>query len=127
MTNWKSLQDNNPEPSLLDAIAHAEKNKAIDDRINAMLAEHGIVTGDDKPVRLKTAILDGKTIAFSSETTFLVQVGRYAKGAYRTRYSFTGNLAQACHYYRCINIGRGYKKRLVMVGANKPVLARAAS
>ena len=105
MTNWKSLQDNNPEPSLLEAIAHAEA----------------------QPVKLKTATLDGKAIAFSSETTFLVQVGRYAKGAYRTRYSFTGNLAQACHYYRCINIGRGYKKRLVMVGANKPVLARAAS
>jgi hypothetical protein len=105
VTNWKSLQDNNPEPSLLEAIAHAEA----------------------QPVKLKTATLDGKAIAFSSETTFLVQVGRYAKGAYRTRYSFTGNLAQACHYYRCINIGRGYKKRLVMVGANKPVLARAAS
>jgi len=43
MTNWKELQDNNPEPSLLDAIAHAEKNKAIDERINAMLAEHGII------------------------------------------------------------------------------------
>ena len=27
MTNWKSLQDNNPEPSLLDAIAHAEKKE----------------------------------------------------------------------------------------------------
>jgi hypothetical protein len=25
MTDWKSLQDTNPEPSLLDAIAHAEK------------------------------------------------------------------------------------------------------
>ena len=43
MTNWKSLQDTNPTPSLLDAIAHAEKNKATDERINAMLAEHGIV------------------------------------------------------------------------------------
>jgi len=43
MTNWKSLQDTNPEPSILDAIAHAEKNKAIDKRINAMLAEHGII------------------------------------------------------------------------------------
>lgn len=43
MTDWKTLQDSNPEPSLLDAIAHAEKNKTIDKRINAMLAEHGII------------------------------------------------------------------------------------
>lgn len=105
MPNWKSLQDMNPEPNLLDAIAHAEA----------------------QPVRLKTATLDGKAIAYADTTTFLVQVGRYVKGAYRTRYSITGNLAQACFYYRGINIGRGYKKRLVMVGANKPVLARAAS
>ena len=25
MTDWKSLMDSNPEPSLLDAIAHAEQ------------------------------------------------------------------------------------------------------
>ena len=25
MTKWKDLQDTNPEPSILDAIAHAEK------------------------------------------------------------------------------------------------------
>ena len=27
MTNWKRLLETNPEPSLLDAIAHAEKQK----------------------------------------------------------------------------------------------------
>lgn len=107
MTDWKSLQDTNPAPSLLDAIAHAEKK--------------------EQPVQLKTATLDGKPIAYSSETTFLVQVGRYTKGKYTTRYIFKGELEQAVFHYRCVNIGRGYKKRLVMVGANKPVLARAAS
>lgn len=75
----------------------------------------------------KTAILDDKRIAYTDQTVFKVQVGRYAKGAYSTRYSFVGNLAQAVGYFNAINIGRGYKKRLVMVGANKPVLARAAS
>lgn len=74
-----------------------------------------------------TATLDGKPIAYGDTTVFLVQVGRYAKGAYRTRYSFTGNLGQAVLYFNGINIGRGYKKRLVMVGGNKPVLARATS
>ena len=29
MTDWKSLQDTNPEPSLLDAIAHAENQEPI--------------------------------------------------------------------------------------------------
>lgn len=106
MTDWQHLQDTNPEPSLLDAIAFAVGNK---------------------PVKTKTATLDGKTIAYADTTQFLVQVGRYAKGKYKTRYAFTGNLAQAVFYYRAINIGYGYKKRLVMVGGNKPVLARAAS
>jgi hypothetical protein len=75
----------------------------------------------------KTATLDGKRIAFTDRTEFLVQVGRYTKGSYATRYAFTGNLARAVSYFNAINIGRGYKKRLIMVGANKPVLARAAS
>lgn len=82
---------------------------------------------EEQPVRLMTATLNDKAVAYSSETTFLVQVGRYTKGKYTTRYAFKGNLDQAVFHYRCINIGRGYKKRLVMVGANKPVLAKAAS
>lgn len=72
----------------------------------------------------KTATLDGKSIAYTEKTVFLVEVGRGEKGAYRTRYSFTGNLAQAVMYYRAINIGCGYKKRLRAPSFNKPVLAR---
>lgn len=75
----------------------------------------------------KTATLDGKKIIYTDDTIFEVQVGRYEKGAYSTRYTFKGNLAQAVRYYLCINIGNGYKKRLVMPGARKPVLARAFS
>lgn len=78
-------------------------------------------------IQLKHAFLDGKSVAFHSGTQFLVQIGKGPKGSYRTRYSFQGNLAQACLYYTGINIGNGFKKRLVMVGANKPVLARATS
>jgi hypothetical protein len=75
---------------------------------------------------MKTATLDGKRIAYTDDTKFEVQVGR-GKSAYTTRYAFTGNLHQAVMYYRCVNIGRGYKKRLVMPDANRPVLARAFS
>jgi hypothetical protein len=79
-----------------------------------------------KMVTLHTATLDGKQIAFSSETEFLVQVGK-GKGAYKTRYRFVGNIGQAVGYYRGINSGNGYKKRLVSWAMNKPVLAREVS
>lgn len=75
---------------------------------------------------MKTATLDGKRIAYTDDTEFLVQVGR-GRGAYATRYAFKGNLHQAVFHYQCINIGRGYKKRLVMPNALRPVLARALS
>lgn len=75
---------------------------------------------------MKTATLDGKRIAYTEDTEFLVQVGR-GKSAYVTRYAFKGHLHAAVLHYRGINIGRGYKKRLVMPAANRPVLARAFS
>lgn len=78
-------------------------------------------------MEIRTAILDGRGIAFSSETEFLVQVGKNTKGSYKTRYSFKGNLVQAVNYYNCINIGNGYKKRLLMPSSKKPVLARSFS
>ena len=75
---------------------------------------------------MKTATLDGKRIAYTDTTEFLVQVGR-GRGAYATRYSFKGEIARAVMYYNAINIGRGYKKRLIMRNAMRPVLAREFS
>ena len=77
-------------------------------------------------MQLLTGELDGKKLAFSSETEFLVQVSK-KKGAYKTRYSFKGNLAQAVWYFNCINIGNGYNKRLYCPSMNKPTLARQKS
>jgi hypothetical protein len=72
--------------------------------------------------------LDGKRIAYHSTTQFLVQVGRGKKGSYRTKYAIRGNLAQAVLYYNGINIGRGWKKRLLMPScSHHPLLARAFS
>jgi len=71
--------------------------------------------------------LNGKQIAYTDQTEFLVQVGRYVKGSYKTRYSFIGNLAQSVSYYNAINIGNGYKKRLYAPSTNNPILAKAAS
>lgn len=73
-------------------------------------------------------ILDDRTVYHSPQANFLVQVGRYAKGEYKTRYMFTGDLKQALFYYVGINIGYGYKKRLVMVDCGKSsTLAKASS
>lgn len=78
-------------------------------------------------VKLLEVELDGRKIGYSSSTEFLVQVGRY-KGAYKTKYKIIGNLFDAVLYYRGINIGNGYKKRLLMPSCSKnPVLARQFS
>lgn len=53
---------------------------------------------------------------------YQVQVGR-GKGAYKTRWVFTSE-QQAWHYYSCLNIGNGYKKRLLR---GKEMVARYAS
>ena len=69
--------------------------------------------------------LNGKKIAYSSETVFLVQVRR-GHQPYKTRIS-TNNLAQAVLWFNSINVGNGYIKRLYSQFMNKPVLARVAS
>lgn len=74
-------------------------------------------------IELKTVTLDGKKLAYTSETLFLVQVGKN-RSAYRTKWSFTGNIHQAVAHYRALNVGRGYKKRLYVPSFNKPTLAK---
>ena len=77
-------------------------------------------------MEIKTAELDGKRIAYTDETNFHVQVGK-GRGAYKPRYTITGSLGQALFYYHGINIGYGYKKRLIAPSLNKPLLARQFS
>jgi len=74
-------------------------------------------------VKLLENELNGRRIAYSSETEFLVQVGKGSR-AYKTRYRIVGNLPKAVFLFNCINIGNGYKKRLVSWALNKPLLAR---
>ncbi len=74
-------------------------------------------------IRTKVDTLDGKKIGYTTETEFLVQVGRGPKGSYRTKYRIVGSLGRAMLYYNGINIGRGYKKRLLMPSCSrKPVI-----
>lgn len=72
------------------------------------------------------AMIDGKMVHFTDQTVFQVQVGRGSKGAYKPRYTLKGNAVQACFYYRGINIGNGYKKRLVRIDTGV-VLVRECS
>lgn len=74
----------------------------------------------------KTAVLNGVEIAFTNKTLFLVQLGK-DNGAYKTKWTFEGDLANAVFYYKALNIGRGYKKRLIAPSFNKPLLARSFS
>lgn len=70
-------------------------------------------------IKLMTAEVNGKKIGFSSETEFLVQVSRNrnSKSGYETKYSFTGaEFSKAAFYYQGINIGNGYRKRILMAG-----------
>lgn len=56
---------------------------------------------------------------------YFVEVSRYS-GSYKVRYSFPDTeegLNQAVFYFRCINVGYGYNKRLRDTAAKK-VLAR---
>jgi hypothetical protein len=87
-----------------------------------------MTTTTESPITLHTAEIDGKKIAFSSRTTWQVQVAK-GRSAYRTRYTFQGDsgLRQAVFYYRGINIGNGYKKRLFSPDLKKPTLSRAFS
>ena len=64
-------------------------------------------------IEIKVGEIDGKSIAYSSETQFYVQIGRY-KSSYKTRYMIKGSLGMAVLYYTCMNVGNGYKKRLLM-------------
>jgi hypothetical protein len=73
-------------------------------------------------MKLFNSELDGKNIAYSEETMFLVQLGK-GKGAYQTKWHFKGSLSQAVSYYNGICIGNGYKKRLLMPSSKKPILA----
>ena len=74
------------------------------------------------------AIINGKRFAFTEDTSFKVQLGRGAKGAYKTYYTFKGPaLSTAIRYYQCMNIGNGYKKRLIIDGDRHTLLARETS
>lgn len=78
-------------------------------------------------MRLFEFTIDNKRIACPRDSDILIQVGK-GKGSYKTRYTFKAyEIGKAILYYKGINVGNGYKKRLIMPSLNKPVLGRVIS
>jgi hypothetical protein len=69
-------------------------------------------------------MLESKTrIDFTNTSVFTIQVGKGSKGKYKTKYRLTRDndisfppIHSALMWYRGINIGNGYKKRLLVDG-----------
>ena len=75
-------------------------------------------------IQLLFSELDGKKLAFTNKTEFLVQLGK-DKGSYKTKLKFFGDeFNRAVMMYNMLNVHSGYKKRLISYNMNKPVLAR---
>jgi hypothetical protein len=64
---------------------------------------------------LSSITINNKSYQVTSATKYQVQVGK-DKSHYENVYVFIGQPWQACGYYRGINIGKGYKKRLLVDG-----------
>lgn len=74
-----------------------------------------------------TGILWGKHFCWSVLSKFAVEIGRGSKGAYKTRL-LTNSAIHGVGYYQSVNIGLGYKKRLVQIdGTQRKILARCRS
>ncbi len=74
-------------------------------------------------IEIRYITINGKQIAYTNQTEFLVQVGKN-RSAYRNKYRFVGDIHQAAAHYRAINVGLGYKKRLYAPSMKVPTLAK---
>lgn len=72
--------------------------------------------------------LNGKKIVLYEDAIIEVQVGKGTKGGYKVKHIFTArDFAKAVMTYNGINVGKGYKKRLVCLSLNNPILAKVLS
>jgi hypothetical protein len=74
-------------------------------------------------IRLIYDTLDGKHIAYHSETVFKVQVGRIGR-SYVTKHVIAGDLGRAVLWFNGYNVDHRHQKRLYCDTMNNPVLAR---
>jgi hypothetical protein len=70
---------------------------------------------------------NGKKVIFHHSSKILVEVGK-GKRSYTASHSFNAkDFGKAVMNYNMINIGNGYKKRLICHSLNKSLLARQFS
>lgn len=96
-------------------MSNTEKTYALSDCVNWKKNPKGDCGGRMEVIN-GTVICE--TCANRPVHTYEVQVGR-GQGRYETRYSFTNesfHCSRAWLYYSSINIGRGFKKRLLRDG-----------
>ena len=73
-----------------------------------------------------TVNIDGKDYTYSEGDLWNVEVGK-GSGSYKVRYSLD-TPHKAMRYFNCINIGRGFKKRLTLIqNKDKIHIARVLS
>ncbi len=71
--------------------------------------------------------LNGKEVVFSEHSIIEVQMGKNTSN-YKTHYEFQAkDFHLAIFYYNALNIGNGYKARLICKTLNRPVLAKKVS
>ena len=65
---------------------------------------------------------------YTLDDTWNVEVGRYDRGSYKPRYMLPSP-HMGVRYFDAVNIGHGYKKRLVLVRATgeRVLIVKAAS
>jgi hypothetical protein len=63
---------------------------------------------------IKTSLVNGNGVQYSTDTVFKVEVGKGKKSSYRTIREFTGDICNAVLCYRSTPAGDGYKKRLIL-------------
>ena len=72
-------------------------------------------------------VFNNQPVIFFHDAIIELQLGK-GKSSYKTKYQFNAaEFDRAVFHYNAINIGNGYKKRLLCRTINKPILARSIS
>ena len=75
-------------------------------------------------IRIRTGIIDGRSISYTDQTEFLIQTRKKnSHKGYVTKYNIKGSHLNACFYYMGINVSHEYRKRIYVPSFNKPILA----
>lgn len=78
-------------------------------------------------MKITTVSLNDKMVAYTDENIFRIEFAHGQKGRYRLQNQIKGDLPRAVMLYNMLNIGMGFRKRLVCRDFNKTVIAKHVS